>query len=92
MERTRGPYRFDHVGSLLRPEALLNYRDKFKAGEITGEELRVHEDRCIRDVIEFQESWAKGSNRRRISPGKFSRRFHLKNYKCLVELGLRKSR
>ena len=49
------PFRYDHVGSLLRPEALLRSREKLKAGVITSDELRLHEDRCIIDAIELQE-------------------------------------
>ena len=54
-KRTRPPYRFDHVGSLLRPEALLASRDKFKAGEISQGELRAHEDDCIKAAVKLQE-------------------------------------
>ncbi len=53
--RTKPPFRYDHVGSLLRPEALLASRNKWKAGEITLEELRAHEDECIRKVVKLQE-------------------------------------
>ena len=51
----RPPYRFDHVGSLLRPEALLNYREEWKKGELSLEQLRVHEDDCIRHAVRLQE-------------------------------------
>ena len=44
---SRPPYRFDHVGSLLRPEGLLKYREEWKKGELSLEQLRVHEDDCI---------------------------------------------
>ncbi|MBT5032242.1 MAG: 5-methyltetrahydropteroyltriglutamate--homocysteine S-methyltransferase [Proteobacteria bacterium] len=53
--RTRPPFRYDHVGSLLRPEALLVSREKFKAGEISAAELRSHEDDCIKEVVKLQE-------------------------------------
>ncbi len=53
--KTRPPFRYDHIGSLLRPEALLRSREKFKIGAITLDELRLHEDECIIDVIKLQE-------------------------------------
>ncbi len=42
--RTKPPFRYDHVGSLLRPEALLASRQKWTAGDMSLAELRVHED------------------------------------------------
>jgi 5-methyltetrahydropteroyltriglutamate--homocysteine methyltransferase len=53
--RTTPPFRYDHVGSLLRPDSLLACRDQWNAGEITLEELRVHEDACIKEVVKLQE-------------------------------------
>lgn len=53
--RTAPPFRYDHVGSLLRPDSLLACRDQWNAGEITLEELRVHEDACIKEVVKLQE-------------------------------------
>ena len=52
----KGPYRADHVGSLLRPEALKQARLKAQKGEITREALRAIEDRCIADIVQLQES------------------------------------
>jgi 5-methyltetrahydropteroyltriglutamate--homocysteine methyltransferase len=52
----RPPFRADHVGSLLRPPELREARVKARRGEITPEALRQVEDKCIRDVIAFQES------------------------------------
>jgi 5-methyltetrahydropteroyltriglutamate--homocysteine methyltransferase len=53
--RTTPPFRADHVGSFLRPPALLAARDRFAKGEITRAELRAEEDAAIRDVVRFQE-------------------------------------
>ncbi len=53
--RTRPPFRADHVGSFLRPQALLDARDRRKKGEITAAALREAEDAAIRDVVRFQE-------------------------------------
>jgi 5-methyltetrahydropteroyltriglutamate--homocysteine methyltransferase len=49
------PFRADHVGSLLRPPELLQARERRQNGDISGEELRQVEDRCIRDVVKMQE-------------------------------------
>ena len=54
MRRDTPPFRADHVGSLLRPPALLEARAKFAAGDIDADELRGQEDRAIEDVIALQ--------------------------------------
>jgi 5-methyltetrahydropteroyltriglutamate--homocysteine methyltransferase len=53
--RTTPPFRADHVGSLLRPPALLKAREDFKEGSIDADELRGIEDEAIRDVVRKQE-------------------------------------
>jgi 5-methyltetrahydropteroyltriglutamate--homocysteine methyltransferase len=56
--RTQPPFRADHVGSFLRPQALLEARDRhFKKNEITRAQLREVEDRAIREIVRLQESW-----------------------------------
>jgi 5-methyltetrahydropteroyltriglutamate--homocysteine methyltransferase len=52
--RTTPPFRADHVGSLLRPHALLAARDDFAAGKITAAELRQIEDQAIADAVAMQ--------------------------------------
>ncbi len=52
--RTAAPFRADHVGSLLRPPALLEARARRAAGEIDAEALRAIEDDSIQDVIRMQ--------------------------------------
>ncbi|MCK4177890.1 5-methyltetrahydropteroyltriglutamate--homocysteine S-methyltransferase [Aciditerrimonas ferrireducens] len=49
------PFRADHVGSLLRPPALLAAREAFQAGRISREALREVEDEAIREVVAKQE-------------------------------------
>ena len=53
--RSEPPFRADHVGSLLRPPALLRAREDAAAGRITAEELRAVEDDAIRDAVRMQE-------------------------------------
>jgi 5-methyltetrahydropteroyltriglutamate--homocysteine methyltransferase len=55
MMRAQPPFRADHVGSLLRPKALLNAREKAKRNEISAQQLRDIEDESIRDVVRMQE-------------------------------------
>jgi 5-methyltetrahydropteroyltriglutamate--homocysteine methyltransferase len=55
MKRVTPPFRADHVGSLLRPPALLAARADFAAGKITAAELRAAEDAAIRDAVKLQE-------------------------------------
>ncbi len=52
--RTTPPFRADHVGSLLRPPALLAARDDFAAGRITAGELREIEDEAIAAAVAMQ--------------------------------------
>jgi 5-methyltetrahydropteroyltriglutamate--homocysteine methyltransferase len=54
MGRTTPPFRADHVGSLLRPQRLLQARDDHAAGRISAEELRAVEDDAIREVVAMQ--------------------------------------
>jgi 5-methyltetrahydropteroyltriglutamate--homocysteine methyltransferase len=53
--RVTPPFRADHVGSLLRPQALLDARDRFAAGTLPAEELAAAEDRAIGDAVRMQE-------------------------------------
>jgi 5-methyltetrahydropteroyltriglutamate--homocysteine methyltransferase len=69
MQRTKPPFRADHVGSLLRPAALKQARAKRQAGEITAAELKTIEDREIEDVIRKQEATGLQS----ITDGEFRR-------------------
>jgi 5-methyltetrahydropteroyltriglutamate--homocysteine methyltransferase len=52
--RDKPPFRADHVGSLLRPPALLKAREDHAAGRIDDEELRAAEDEAIREVVKTQ--------------------------------------
>jgi 5-methyltetrahydropteroyltriglutamate--homocysteine methyltransferase len=55
MQRTKPPFRADHVGSLLRPAALKEARERRAKGEITAAGLKAVEDREIERVIGKQE-------------------------------------
>ena len=53
--RSTPPFRADHVGSFLRPPALLEARERFQKGALSRADLRKAEDAAIRDVVRFQE-------------------------------------
>ena len=59
---THAPYRADHVGSLLRPTAVHEARERFHAetlgpgGFRTTDGLKAIEDDAVRDVVAMQES------------------------------------
>jgi methionine synthase II (cobalamin-independent) len=55
-QRTKPPFRADHVGSLLRSAALKDARGKREKGEITAEQLKAIEDREIETLIKKQEA------------------------------------
>src|ERR1700742_588321 len=50
------PFRADQVGSLLRPQALVDARARFKSGAINAQQLREHENEAIRAAVTRQES------------------------------------
>ena len=54
MSRTNAPFRADHVGSLLRPAALKQAREKRARGEIDAGALKAIEDRENAAVIRRQ--------------------------------------
>jgi 5-methyltetrahydropteroyltriglutamate--homocysteine methyltransferase len=56
MQRTKPPFRADHVGSLLRPAALKAARERRAKGEISADELKAVEDREIKEIIKKQEA------------------------------------
>ena len=65
------PFRYDYVGSFLRPQRLKEARSAFFSGQISADELKKVEDECIAELInklkelgypvitdgEFRRSW-----------------------------------
>ena len=54
--RTEPPFRADHVGSLLRPPALLRARAAHAEGTLDAAELQAVEDDAVRDAVRMQEA------------------------------------
>lgn len=52
---SKPPFRADHVGSFLRPKALIDARAAHREGRIDAEGLRAAEDQAIRGVVAMQE-------------------------------------
>ena len=74
MSQINPPFRADHVGSLLRPAAVLDARRRRAAGEIDDAELRRVEDDAIAAMIPQLEA----TGIRSITDGEFRREwFHL---------------
>ena len=51
MSRLETPFRYDHVGSFLRPEKLKEARRKFDDGDIGYDELKKVEDEAITELV-----------------------------------------
>jgi 5-methyltetrahydropteroyltriglutamate--homocysteine methyltransferase len=64
-----GPFRADHVGSLLRPLELHRLREQMRLGRSSAAELKQAEDRLIREVVNLQEDLGLQS----ITDGEFRR-------------------
>ena len=69
MTQKHVPFRYDYVGSFLRPEELKVAREKFQNNEITKEELKKVEDYYILDLIAKQ----KKAGYHAITDGEFRR-------------------
>jgi methionine synthase II (cobalamin-independent) len=54
-ERSIPPFRADHVGSLIRPDALIAAREAAERDELPAAELRRIQDDAIRNVVRLQE-------------------------------------
>lgn len=54
--KLHAPFRADVVGSFLRPQYLIDTREKFEAGKASAEELKKVEDEAITDLIKKQKT------------------------------------
>lgn len=63
------PFRADHVGSLIRPDYLIEARQRHAAGEIPAEELKAVQENAIREVVALQE----GLGLHSITDGEYNR-------------------
>ena len=71
MSTSKTPFRYDFVGSFLRPQKLKDAKADFAAGKITQEELDKITDDCVRDIVVKQ----KAAGFHAITDGEFRRKF-----------------
>ena len=71
MATLNAPYRFDIVGSFLRPESVHKARHDFAAGAIDAAALKAVEDEAIRDLVAKQ----KAAGLHVITDGEFRRSY-----------------
>jgi 5-methyltetrahydropteroyltriglutamate--homocysteine methyltransferase len=76
MERMDPPFRADHVGSLIRPAALIEARRAVLAGKMPVQALHATEDGAIREVVKLQEDLGLHS----ITDGEFRRASYLTEF------------
>ena len=70
----RAPFRYDYVGSFLRPQELIDARVQFDEGKISSEQLTEIEDRSITELVKKQ----KAAGYHVITDGEFRRKsWHL---------------
>lgn len=85
MSSNEPPFRAEHIGSLLRPQSLLDLRAKFSRGEIERQELARAEDAAIRDALALQER----VGRKLATDGEFRRRsYHSFFYRQLGNISI----
>lgn len=77
----QAPFRYDIVGSFLRPQALKEARANFEAGKISKEQLRSIEDQSIRELVDKQ----KAVGLRAVTDGELRRAFwHMDFLEALI--------
>ncbi|MGM9662381.1 MAG: 5-methyltetrahydropteroyltriglutamate--homocysteine S-methyltransferase [Oscillospiraceae bacterium] len=52
MDKVQAPFKYDVMGSILRPEYLKQAREDYREGRLSREELTALEDKAIRGLIE----------------------------------------
>lgn len=71
MSTLKTPFRYDFVGSFLRPQKLKDAKKQFEDGKITKAELDTITDDCIRDIVAKQ----KAAGYHAITDGEFRRTY-----------------
>jgi 5-methyltetrahydropteroyltriglutamate--homocysteine methyltransferase len=69
--KNRPPFRYDIVGSFLRPAALKEKREAFAAGKISAADLKEAEDAAIQDLVAKE----KEVGLHAVTDGEFRRRY-----------------
>src|SRR5579872_5400578 len=74
--RSKPPFRADHVGSLIRPEALIRARAAAEKGELSAAELASIQRQAIGDVVRMQEDLGF----RLVTDGEYNRTFWQRDF------------
>ena len=56
MGKNNSPFRYDYIGSFLRPDSIKKAREDFEAGSITAKQLREIENEAISDLAAKQKA------------------------------------
>ncbi|MSQ52714.1 MAG: hypothetical protein EXR28_12585 [Betaproteobacteria bacterium] len=75
------PFRVDHVGSLVRPQAVLAAFDGFEDGTLSPEEFKSIADSHIRDAVALQEK----AGLKAVTDGEYRRRSYSRSIFLAVE-------
>jgi len=82
---TQPPFRAEHIGSLLRPEGLLECRRRFARGEISQADLSAAENAAIAEAVALQEALGLQF----VTDGEFRRRsYHSFFYQQLGDISI----
>ena len=76
LARIKPPFRAEHVGSLIRPEALIRARQATEKTEIAPGELTRIQHEAIRDVVRLQED----TGLRLVTDGEYNRTFWQRDF------------
>jgi methionine synthase II (cobalamin-independent) len=84
----RPPFRAEHLGSLLRPNELLDTKLAFEAGKIPESQLTAVEDKEVKDIVATQKklgyaALSDGEYRRHSKRPKISRPSTANNHSVL---------
>ena len=75
------PYRYDIVGSFLRPDYLKDARTEYAEGTLSADQLREVEDKAIKELVEKE----KAAGLKAVTDGELRRRYwHLDFLASLV--------
>ena len=75
------PFRAEHIGSLLRPDALRNGFRRLNKGEIDADGFRAIQEDCIRDAVAMQEEIGFEA----VTDGEFRRTTYISHFVDSVE-------
>ncbi|KAK7402407.1 hypothetical protein QQX98_011849 [Neonectria punicea] len=76
MGATKLPFHADHIGSLIRPEALSRTQEQADAGQVLSEELLAAQKAAIADIVKKQQDHGV----RALSSGEFDRKYYFSGF------------